>query len=82
MCNCGLYVGILMELKARNCCSVCFINDLQFVLLWFDWYGVGVRHVHVVFMIGRWSEGSVWTVCHVVFCSNVGEQKVMSREDV
>ena len=43
---------------------------------------MGVRRVHVVIMIGRWSEGSVWTVRHVVFCSTVGEQKVMSREDV
>ena len=30
--------------------------------------------MHVVIMIGRWSEGSVWTVRHVVFCSTVGEQ--------
>ena len=44
--------------------------------------GVGVRHVCVVIMIGRWSEGSVCTVCHVVFGSSVGEQKVMSGEDV
>ena len=43
--------------------------------------GVGVRRVHVV-MIGRWSEVSVRTVRHVVFCSSVGEQKVMSGEDV
>ena len=44
--------------------------------------GLGVRRVRVVIMIGRWSEGSVCTVRHMVFCSNVGEQKVMSREDV
>ena len=44
--------------------------------------GVGVRHVHVVIMIGRWSQGSVCTVHHMVFCSSVGEQKVMSGEDV
>ena len=44
--------------------------------------GVGVRHVHVVIMFGRWSEGSVCTVCHVVFCPSVGEQKVMPGEDV
>ena len=43
--------------------------------------GVGVRRVRVV-LIGRWSEGSVCTVRHVVFCSGVGEQKVMSGEDV
>ena len=43
--------------------------------------GVGVRHVRVVIMIGRWSEGSVCTLRHVVFCSSVGEQKVMSGED-
>ena len=45
-------------------------------------YCVGVRHVRVVSMIGRWSEGSVCTVCHVVFYSSVGEQNVMSGEDV
>ena len=44
--------------------------------------GVGVRHVRIVIMIGRWSEGSVCTVRHVVFCSSDGEQKVMSGEDV
>ena len=44
--------------------------------------GVGVRRVCVVIMTGRWSEGSVWTVRHVVFCSTVGEQKVMPGEDV
>ena len=44
--------------------------------------GVGVRRVHIFIMIGRWSEGSVCTVLHVVFCSSVGEQKVMSGEDV
>ena len=43
--------------------------------------GVGVRRVHVVIMSGRWSERSVCTVRHVVFCSSVGEQKVMSGED-
>ena len=43
---------------------------------------MGVRDVRVVIMIGRWSDGSVWTVRHVIFCSNVGEQKVISREDV
>ena len=42
--------------------------------------GVCVRCV--VIMIGRWSEGSVCMVRHVVFCSSVGEQKVMSGEDV
>ena len=47
-----------------------------------SWCSVGVRHAHVAIMIGRWSEGSEWTVCHVVFCSNVREQKVMSGEDV
>ena len=35
----------------------------------------------IVIMIGRWSEGCVWTH-HVVFCSNVEEQKVMSEEEV
>ena len=44
--------------------------------------GVGVRRVCVVIMIGRWSEESVCTVRHVVFCYSVGEQKVMSGEDV
>ena len=29
---------------------------------------MGVRSVRVVIMIGRWSEGSVCTVRHVVFC--------------
>ena len=29
--------------------------------------GVGVRSLRVVIMIRRWSEGSVCTVCHVVF---------------
>ena len=43
---------------------------------------MGVRRVRVVIMIGRWSEGSVCTVRHVVFCSSVREQKVMSGEDV
>ena len=43
---------------------------------------MGVRHVRVVIMIGRWSERSVCTVCHVVLCSSVGEQNVMSGEDV
>ena len=43
---------------------------------------MGVRHVRVVIMIGRWSEGSVCAVRHVVFCSSVGEQKVRSGEDV
>ena len=42
---------------------------------------MGVRRVRVGIMIGRSSEGSVCTVRHVVFCSNVG-QKVMSGEDV
>ena len=44
--------------------------------------GVGVRRVRAVVMIGRWSEGSVCAVRHVVFRSSVGEQKVMSGEDV
>ena len=44
--------------------------------------GVGVRHVHIVIMIERWSEGSVCTVHHMVFRSSVGEQKIMSGEDV
>ena len=44
--------------------------------------GVGVRRVCVVIMIWRWSEGSVCTVRHVVFCFSVREQKVMSGEDV
>ena len=44
--------------------------------------GVGVRRVRVVIMIGRWSAGSVCTVRHVVFCFSVGEQKVMSGEEV
>ena len=43
--------------------------------------GVGVMRVCCI-MIGTWSEGSVCTVHHVVFCSSVGEQKVMSGEDV
>ena len=38
--------------------------------------------MRVVVMIERWSEGSVCAVRHVVFCSSVGEQKVMSGEDV
>ena len=37
---------------------------------------------HVVILIGKLSEGSVCTVRYVVFCSNVGEQKIMSGEDV
>ena len=44
--------------------------------------GVGVRCVLVIIMIGRWPEGSVCTVRHVVFCSSVGDQKSMSGEDV
>ena len=44
--------------------------------------GAGVIRVRVVIMIGRWAEGSVCTVRHVVFCSSVGEQKVMSGEVV
>ena len=70
-----------MELKTRTCCSVCSMNDGQCALLLFVCVircGAGVRRVHVVIMIGRWSEGSVCTVCRVVFCSSVGEQKVMS----
>ena len=43
--------------------------------------GVG-RCVRVVIMIGRLAEGSVCTVRHVVFSSSVGEQKVISGEDV
>ena len=43
---------------------------------------MGVRCVCVVIMMGWWSEGIVCTVCHVVFCSYVGEQKVISGEDV
>ena len=43
--------------------------------------GVSIQRVRVVIMIGRWSEGSMCTVCHVVFCSSVGEQKVTSGED-
>ena len=66
-----------MELKVRNCGSVCSMNVGQFAIWSFNFIrcGVGVRHVGVVLMIGRWSEGSVCTVHHVVFCSNVGEQK-------
>ena len=41
-----------------------------------------VRHVLVVIMIVRWSAGSVCTVRHVVFCSSVREQKVMSGGDM
>ena len=66
---CMLVIG--MELKTRNCCSVCSMNYGQFALLYF----VCVRRVRVVVMIGRWSERSVCTVRHVVFCSSVGEQK-------
>ena len=86
--NCAIDVSILvigMELKMRNCCSVCSMNDGQFALLQFVCVircGVGVRRVRVVIMIGRWSEGSVCTVRHVVFCSSVGEQKVMSGDNV
>ena len=63
------------------------MNDGQFALLQVvcvNRCGVNMRHVHVVMMIGSWSAGSVSTVRHVVFCSNVGEQKVMSGvgEDV
>ena len=75
---------IEMEWKTRNCCPVCSMNDSQFALLQFVYVircGVGVRHVRVI-MIRRRSEESVCTVCHVVFCSSVGEQKVMSGEDV
>ena len=43
---------------------------------------MGVRRVRVVIMIRRWSEESVCTVRHVVLRSSVGEQKVMSGEDV
>ena len=56
-------------------CNLCVLSGVAWVL------GVGVRRVRVI-MIGRWSEGSVCTVRHVVFCSSVGEQKVMSGEDV
>ena len=86
--KCAFVMSILLigiELQVRNCCFVCSINDGQFALLPFVcviWCGVGVRHVRVVIMIGTWSEGTVWTVHHVVFCSNVGEQKVISGEDV
>ena len=45
-------------------------------------HGVGVGRVCRVIMIGRWSEGSVWTVLHMVFYCCVGEQKVMSGEDL
>ena len=39
---------------------------------------VGVRRVRVVIIIRRWSELSVYTVRHVVYCSSFGEQKVDS----
>ena len=63
--NCAIDVSMLvigMELKTRNWCSVCSMNDGQFVRLYFVCVircDVGVRHVRVVIMIGRWSEGSV-----------------------
>ena len=55
------------------------MNDGQFVCV--IRCGVGVRRVYVI-IIGRWSEGSVCTVRHVVFCSSVGELKVMSWEEL
>ena len=75
-------LAIGMELKERNCCSVCSMNDGQFVIFQCVFVircGVGVRRV---IMIRRWSEGNVCTVRHRVFCFSVGEQKVMSGEDV
>ena len=43
---------------------------------------VGVRRARVAIIIGRWSEGSVCSVRHAEFCSSVGEQNVLSGEDV
>ena len=79
--KCAIVVSMLvfgMELKASNCCSVCSMNDGQFALfavyvsylVWCGYY----RSVRVVIMIGRCSEGSLFIVRHVVFCSTVGEQ--------
>ena len=52
-------------------CSLCVLSGVVWVLGMF-----------VFIMIGRWSEGRVCTVRHAVFCFSVGEQKVMSGEDV
>ena len=51
-------------------CSLCVLSGVVWVF------------VCVVIMIGRCSVGSVCTVRHVVFSFNVGEQKVMSGEDM
>ena len=83
--NCAIDESMLvigMELKTRNCCSVCSMNDGQFALLQFvcvTQCGVGGKRERVVIMIRRWSEGSVRTVRHVLFCSSVGEKRLYLR---
>ena len=57
--KCAIDVSMLiigMELKTRNCCSVCSMNDGQFALLKFVFVircGVGARRVCVAIMIER-----------------------------
>ena len=76
-------MGVLLSVV--KCCSVSSVKASQLALLklvYVRLWPAGVCLVLVVMMIGRWSDPSLLTTLQDVVGARLGEQKVMSGDDV